>query len=202
MNRNLVAVFLTIGALVGALGYGVYQVWFAPPAFAGERVEPAGPAPDFTLESDHGPVSLGEFKGKYVLLYFGYSYCPDVCPTTLSDMKRVKAALDPEGSLIQGIYVSVDPRRDTPARMGEFARFYHPSFIGLSGSMESVQQAADAYQIVFRYNDAESSTNYTVDHTSRITVIDPDGNLRLYWNHGITAQEMTADLRQLMKMQP
>jgi protein SCO1/2 len=199
MKSNFLALALLGILLVAGLGFGIYQAFFAAPSFNGMVIDPPEPAPEFTLDSDHGPVKLADFQGRYILLYFGYSYCPDVCPSTLSDMKRVVNAVDPESALLQGIYVSVDPRRDTPGRMGEFSRFYHPSFIGLSGSMEVISQTASAYDIVFRYNDAESTTNYTVDHTSRITVIDPQGRVRLHWEHGTTSDEMISDLRQLMR---
>ncbi len=199
MKSNFLALLLLGVLLIVALVFGVYQAFFAAPSFNGTVIDPPRAAPDFILDSDHGPVKLADFQGKFVLLYFGYSYCPDVCPTTLSDMKRVVSRLDPQAERVQGIYISVDPRRDTPIRMGEFSRFYHPSFIGLSGTPEAISQTASAYGIIYRYNDDESTSNYTVDHTSRITVIDPQGRIRLYWEHGTTSDQMIDDLRQLLK---
>jgi protein SCO1/2 len=199
MKSNLLALLLLGILLIVGLVFGIYQAFFAAPSFNGTVIDPPVAAPEFSLDSDQGPVKLTDFQGKFVLLYFGYSYCPDVCPSTLSDMKRVVTRLDPQADRVQGIYISVDPRRDTPGRMGEFSRFYHPSFIGLSGTMEAISQTAAAYGIIYRYNDAESASNYTVDHTSRITVIDPQGRTRLYWEHGTTSDQMIDDLRHLLQ---
>lgn len=199
MKSNFLALLILGILLIVAVVFGAYQAFFAAPSFNGAVIDPPSAAPEFILDSDQGQVKLADFQGKYVLLYFGYSYCPDVCPSTLSDMKRVVTRLDPQAERVQGIYISVDPRRDTPGRMGEFSRFYHPSFIGLSGTTEAIATTAADYGIVYRYNDAESTSNYTVDHTSRITVIDPQGRIRLYWEHGTTSDQMIDDLRQLMR---
>lgn len=192
---------LLIASLVLLLGltFIAFQQLAATPAYAGVLVEPAEPAPSFALQSDQGPVTLEDLHGKTVLLYFGYTYCPDVCPTTLSTLKKVYANAGDLAEDLQVVFITVDPQRDTPARMGEYARFFEPAFLGLSGNMEDTFAITDAYQIHFHYNDAESDTNYTVDHTSVVIVIDPQGNKRLVWQHGTTPEEMLADLDKLAR---
>ena len=191
---------LIIAGLILIIGLGVigYQQISAGPIYKGQVVEPPQAAPAFTLQSADGPVSLADFSGKTVLIYFGYSFCPDVCPTTLGDLKKVYTQLGEQSDRVQVIFVSVDPRRDTPGRMGEYAHFFHPEFLGLSGSMDDITTVTEAYNIHFHYNDAQSQTNYTVDHTSIVLVIDGEGNERLIWQHGTSVEDMVSDLKKLL----
>lgn len=175
-----------------------YQQVTAPPLLNGNPVTPEKPAPEFTLDSDHGSVRLSDFRGKLVLLYFGYTYCPDVCPTTMLTLKQALAASGLSAQDYQVLFITVDPARDTAERMGTYARYFNPAFEGLTGTQEEIARVAGDYQIHYHYNDSESDTNYTVDHTSYILVIDRLGNQRLIWPHGLETDKIAADLKVLV----
>lgn len=184
--------------LIFGLGFITYQQFTAPPIMNGSVISPTKIAPDFTLDSDHGEIRLSDLRGKLVLLYFGYTYCPDVCPTTMLTLKQAVAESGLDANELQVIFITVDPGRDTAERVGTYARYFNPSFEGLSGSQDQIARVADDYQIHFHYNDSESSTNYTVDHTSYILVIDRQGNQRLIWPHGMEADKIASDLKALV----
>jgi protein SCO1 len=197
MNRNVLVIAALV--LLGGLAAIGYQFSAGRPEFKGVAVEPVQPAPAFTLHSADGKVNLSDFRGKVVLLYFGYTYCPDVCPVTLSSIKRVLNELGEQADQVQLIFITVDPRRDSAARMTEYAHFFSPSFVGLSGTMEEITRVAGAYDIHYHYNDAESQTQYSVDHTASVIVVDKDGNKRLTWPFGMENQDMAADLKKLVE---
>jgi protein SCO1/2 len=158
------------------------------------------PAPDFALVDAAGQeVQLSDYQGKIVLLYFGYSFCPDVCPTTLSDLKLVQNQLDESGEKIQVIMVTVDPERDTPEKLAEYVAHFHPTFVGLSGTKEAIDAAAEGYGVYYEKHEGTPATGYLIDHTARVFVIEPDGNHRLSFGFGTTVKDMVADLRLLIR---
>lgn len=132
---------------------------------------------DFTMQSATGPVSLSDFKGKLVLLYFGYTYCPDVCPTSLASTAEGLRQLTPgELAKVAMIFISVDPKRDTPARLKEYAEFFHPSIVGVTGSAEVVAEAAKRYGVFYAEQKvATAGDGYVVDHSSDTFIVAPDG---------------------------
>lgn len=184
--------------LVG-LGFITYQQVSAPPILNGSIITPTKSAPDFTLESDRGPISLSDYRGKLVLLYFGYTYCPDVCPTTMLTLKQAVEVSGLNSDDLQVFFITVDPKRDTAERMGTYAGYFNPSFAGLTGTADQIARVATDYEIHYHYNDSESPTNYTVDHTSYILAIDRLGNQRLIWPHGMEAEQIASDLKALVK---
>lgn len=167
--------------------------------FAGTYLNPPSPAQDFELSSSSGEVKRSDFQGKIVVLIFGYTSCPDVCPATLSEVKRAIQLLGEEASEVQVIMVTVDPERDTPDRVGQYVAGFDPSFVGLAGTHEQVSAVASQYGIYYSRAADASDGGYLVDHTATITVLDREGQTRLLWSFGTTPEEMAADLRILLK---
>lgn len=134
---------------------------------------------DFTLESADGPVSLRDYAGKVVLVYFGYTYCPDVCPTSLAATAEGLKRLKPEElSRVAMLFVSVDPQRDTPARLKDYAQFFHPAIVGLTGTPQDLAEIARRYGVFYARQPLDTATgNYVVDHSSDTYIVGADGKL-------------------------
>ena len=164
--------------------------------FQGGEIDSATAAPALSLTDQNGqPFSLDQQRGKAVLLYFGYTHCPDYCPTTLSDFVSVKQDLGEKADDVRFVLVTVDPDRDTPSRMAEYLKFFDPSFIGLSGSDDQLAGVERAYGIFAQKQSSSSALGYLVSHSTQVFVIDPDGKLRLTYDYGtdpaIIAQDLT-----------
>ena len=200
MNTKVVQVGLGLLVLIGAVGV---VTLFLPKteSFRGTLYEPANPAAEIELTQGNGSgFRLSEKRGDIVLLFFGYTSCPDVCPTTLSEMKRVMAELGADAERVQVVFVTVDPKRDTPEKLKEYVSIFNPSFIGLSGSMEALEKVWSDYGV---YREEEelpnSATGYLVNHTARVYLIDRDGNLRLSYSYGTPTDDFVHDLKILFK---
>ena len=155
-------------------------------------------APSFSLVSHHGDrVSSRDFPGKLLAVFFGYTSCPDVCPLTLSHLGGALQQLREEGDRIQVLFVTVDPARDSPDRMASYLGAFHPSFLGLTGTEDEIQEVADAFGAFFVRND--DGENYTVDHTARTFVLDPRGRIPLSFPITATPEEMARDLAILLR---
>lgn len=190
---------LAVAALLGALVVGLAVFWRPelPPAPLPGSALPRGG--DFTLQSADGPVSLADYRGKLVLLYFGYTYCPDVCPTALSAIAGGLQQLDAkELAQVATIFVSVDPQRDTPARLKEYAAFFHPSIVGVTGPNAQIADVTRAYGAFYAAQAADTAGGYVVDHTSDTYVIGRDGQLLGRIAHGTAGAEVAARLRQYL----
>ncbi len=191
-----VAAVVLIVAVVGVVVVNRLR----PPSFNGIVLQAGKPAADFTLTASTGePASLSDYRGKWVILYFGYTFCPDVCPTTLA---RISAALNQIGDKakdVQVIMVSVDPERDTPERLATYLGAFNPSFLGLTGTVDQVNQAATPFGIYFAKNDVEGASDYLVDHTASVTVVDPEGRTRLVWLYDATPEAIAGDLKTLLR---
>lgn len=169
-----------------------------PEAFNGTLMPTPIPAADFTLTAANDEaVSLHDFEGKTVLLYFGYTFCPDVCPTTLADLGRVQRAVDDEGEQMQVIMITVDPARDTPEKLAEYVDHFHPAFIGLSGTEAEIAAVAQEYGVFYEAHEGSEASGYLVDHTARVFVVEPDGTYQLSFGFGMPADDMAADLQRL-----
>lgn len=155
---------------------------------------------DFTLQSIDGPVSLSDFNGKVAALYIGYTYCPDVCPTSLAIMSQALKDLQPEElEQVQPLFVSVDPDRDTPARLAEYSQFFHPRMIGLTGTQKEVDLMVNRYGAFYRKVEMkDSAMGYAVDHSSRIYLIDKQGQLSKTLMHGTMPNEVVDEIRKLL----
>jgi protein SCO1/2 len=167
-----------------------------PPAFHGMLMQGTTPAYDFDLASDTAEhVKLSDFRGKPVLLYFGYTFCPDVCPTTMAELGRMMRELGDDADDVQVIMISIDPGRDTPERLGEYVRYFHPDFIGLTGSEDEISQTATPLGIYYAKQEVEGASGYLMDHTATVLLVDKDGRARLIWPYGTSAEDMAADVR-------
>ena len=155
---------------------------------------------DFTLQSPKGPVSLHDFRGKVAALYFGYTRCPDVCITSLSKMAlAMKGLSEAERARIQPIFISIDPERDTPEIADQYAKYFYPGAIGLSGSLKAVSEVAKRYLVVFEKVQLENSAmGYSMDHSSIIYVIGPDGKINSLVQHADSAEALVAALRKAL----
>lgn len=174
----IVAVMLlsVFGAAFAGYLYGHLNTANAEPPAAIARVLPPRAMPNFTLTSHEGqPMQLSDLRGKTVLMFFGYTHCPDICPTSLSDMKKVKAALGDDAKDVAFVFVSVDGARDTPALLAQYVTLFDPSFIGLTGSEADVREIALEYGAHFTYDKSASETAYVVNHTADTYVIDKEG---------------------------
>jgi protein SCO1/2 len=188
-----------VGMLLGVLLTGVYLQLLADTHPSAEQA--AGPVRggNFTLHSASGPVSLRDFRGQVVAIYFGYTFCPDACPTALaalgSALKSMPAA---QAAKVQPIFISVDPARDSPARMKEYAAFFHPRMVGLVGSETEVSKVAKAYGVFHRAQKVGSAGGYMVDHTSFIYLVGPRGDLLKALPHGVTPPEIAVELTRVL----
>jgi protein SCO1/2 len=153
--------------------------------------------PDYQLSYVDGkPAALRDFKGKYVMLFFGFTQCPDVCPTALARAAEVKRLLGADGNKLQVVFVTVDPERDTAPLLAEYMRAFDPKFVAVRGNLEQTAKAAKDFKIFYRK--VPSGSSYTMDHTALTYVFDANGKIRLAMKHAQTAQECAADLRLLM----
>ena len=170
------------------------------PTLYGGVIEPPKAMPGFTLQSSRGDVSLQDFKGKFVVLAFGYTSCPDVCPTVLADIRQAIAKLEPrEAAQIQVIFVSVDYQRDTPEVVDAYVRNFDPNFLGLSGSQAQINQVTSDFGIYYKLNSPDPKTGfYSVDHSAVALVIDQTGALIMTWPFDMPADKIGADLRTLV----
>ena len=143
-------------------------------------------------------VSLEDFRGKLVLVFFGFTHCPDVCPTTLLKAAEVKKQLGPEGEKLQVLFVTVDPERDSPEALAKYVPAFDPSFIGLRGDANETSKAAREFKVFYQKVPNRDGSSYNVDHTAASYVLDTQGRLRLFVRHAQPAEEIVSDLRQLL----
>jgi len=154
---------------------------------------------DFQLPDTDGRMrSLQEFRGKAVVVFFGYTQCPDVCPATMAEVAQAKQLLGPDGQRVQGIFVTVDPERDTPQVLKAYVANFGPDFIALRGSPEQTAAVAKDFKVFYKKVEGKAPGSYTMDHTAASFVFDPEGRLRLYTRYGTGAQALAGDLKQLL----
>jgi protein SCO1/2 len=154
---------------------------------------------DFTLQSADGPVSLAQYRGSLVMIYFGYTFCPDACPTSLANMSQALKALTPEElNRVHGIFISVDPERDTVSRLKTYAGYFHPRIVGVTGDSMQLALLAAQYGASFQSQKVDSKAGYLIDHTSEIYLVDRDGSLIYQFPHGTRPVEIVATLREFM----
>lgn len=171
-----------------------------PSAFKSTDITAVDWGRDFHLIDHNGrPRSLSDFRGKVVMLFFGYTHCPDVCPTTMADMARVRAKLGEDGRRVQGLFVTVDPKRDTPQVLAQYVPAFDPSFLGLYGDEQTTAALAREFKIFYDAQKPDAQGNYTVDHSGGIYVFDPTGRLRLLMRPGAAIDAMAADVKLLLK---
>ena len=154
---------------------------------------------DFKLTDHTGQArTLADFKGKAVVLFFGYTQCPDVCPTTLSTMREAMALLGDDAKRVQVLFATVDPARDTPALLAQYVPSFHPTFLGLYGNDETIAATAKDFKVFFVKQPGKTPDSYSVDHSTGSYAFDPQGKLRLLLRHGEAPANVAADLRLLL----
>ncbi len=197
MQRTLLIVFILL--LGGLLGW-MTLLW--EPAQDPElcaQVPALATAPtggDFTLHAYQGPVALQDFRNQVVLLYFGYTWCPDICPTNLGYTSLALEKLKPEElERVQSLFVSVDPGRDTLERLKEYAEYFHPKILGLTGSAGELSEVAKLYGAAYRKVEQPSATGYVVDHSADTYLINPQGKLVEVLPHGTPPEQVVELIR-------
>lgn len=190
-RRGLVCL---IGAIViSVAGCGRQKAQFVATDVTGSAI-----GGDFTLTAHDGkPRSLGDFQGKVVVLFFGYTHCPDICPTTMSEAASALKSLGKTADQVQVLFVTVDPERDTQAILAQYVPAFNPTFIGLRGTIAETQTVAAKYKIFFQKNGTDPS-NYSVDHSAGSYILDKSGKLRLFVNYGAGAKVFAHDLALLI----
>ncbi len=196
MDRRHILQLLAAAALPGALA----ACGESKPQFSAIDVSGMDYAKGFQLPDADGQVrTLQDFRGKAVVVFFGYTQCPDVCPTTLSEIAQAKQLLGPDGAKVQGIFITVDPERDTPEVLKAYMANFGPDFIALRGTPEQVEATARDYKVYYKKAEGKTPGSYTMDHSAASFVYDPQGRLRLYTRYGTGPQALAGDLKQLLK---
>jgi protein SCO1 len=190
-------IFALVIVTILGLSAGVY--FFRPHTFSGTVIQSPDTAHDFTLTSADGDVSLRDFRGKLVLVYFGYIFCPDICPATLANVGQALRDLGSSADDVQLIMVSLDPERDTPEKLAEYTAHFHPSFIGVTGTPEQLAEVASLYGIFYQKTEGSAASGYLIDHTATLMVIDREGYLKLVFPFGVTVPEIADDLKYMLK---
>lgn len=193
MDRRTLLASLAGAALVAA---GCSD---AKPQFKSVDITGSEFGKDFRMPDQNGQTrTLQDFRGKAVVMFFGFTQCPDVCPTTLTEIVQAKQLLGPAGDKVQGIFVTVDPERDTPEVLKAYLANFDPTLVGLRGSPEELAAMAKDFKIYYRKVEGKASGTYTMDHSAASYVYDPEGRLRLYTRYGSGAQALADDLALLL----
>jgi protein SCO1 len=156
-------------------------------------------ARDFFLNDHTGARrTLADYRGKVVVIFFGFTQCPDVCPSVMSDMAEVKRRLGAAGDRLQVIFVTVDPERDTQPVLAQYVPAFDPTFVGLYGTPEQTAATAKEFKVFYQKVPGKTETSYTIDHTAGSYVIDSEGRVRLFLRHGSGLDPIVADLKKLL----
>jgi protein SCO1/2 len=187
-----------------------WLLWFWEPDLGSgpqhQALELAAPPTggDFRLESQGGTLDLETLRGKVVLIYFGYTWCPDICPTNLAFIANALKSLTPEElDQVRVLFVSVDPERDDPARLAEYTAYFHPSILGVTGTPEQLAAAARLYGAAYRRTEQSGSAmGYLVDHSAYTYVVDPEGRLVATLDHATPSDAIAAAIRRHLRVAP
>ena len=150
------------------------------------------------VDGDGKPRSLADFRGKAVLVIFGYTHCPDVCPTSLADAAKALKALGNDAARVQVVFVSVDPKRDTPQLLRDYVTAFRPDFVGLTGSRDALTAFTRDFKVYSNVEENDDPSKYKVEHSGQMIVLDPKGQPRLMFAPGMASADMAADLRVLL----
>ncbi len=200
MDRRIIWVGIASFLLVG-FGLALSLLLSKPANFRGTAfVEPFPPAADFELTNANGDTfRLSDQRDKIVLLFFGYTSCPDVCPTTLAELNLALNQIPEKTDQVRVVFVSVDPERDTPQIVQAYASRFNSSFIGLSGSLDELEKIWQEYGVFREISESESAAGVLINHTARVTLIDKNGNMRLSYGFGTPVDDIVHDLDLLLK---
>ena len=198
--RNLLIFGLAL--LVGLVAVFLLLDPTKPYTYQGSLIDPPVEAPQFELSDVDGQrFQLRDLNGQVVIIFFGYTSCPDVCPVTLTDFLRIRSNLGDQAEKVSFVFVTVDPERDTPERMKKYLTNFDPAIIGLTGERTELESVWSSYGVYEAKVEGESEGNYLVDHSSRIYVIDEAGNLLLTYLFGTEYQVIAEDVRHLVAKQ-
>lgn len=192
LSRGLIVAILVAGlAACGRPGGG--------PDFKAIDITGADYAKTLELsDADGRPRTLADFKGKVAVIFFGYTQCPDVCPTTMAELAQVKKMLGAEGALVQAVFVTVDPARDTAEVLKAYVASFGPDFIALRGTPDEIKAAAKQFKVFYAKVPGKTESSYTMDHTAGSYVFDTQGRVRLFTRYGTGAEALASDLRRLL----
>jgi protein SCO1 len=194
MRRIAIASLLGLAALIAGCDSSPKA-----PAFQLTDITGAQFARDFQLADHNGkPRTLADFKGKAVVIFFGYTYCPDACPTTMSELALVMKELGKDAARLQVLFITVDPERDTPAVLSKYAPAFHPDFLGLYGDADATARTAKEFRIIYQKQPLKDG-GYTVDHSAGSYLYDTAGRVRLFAQYGQGAQPLLHDIRLLLQ---
>jgi protein SCO1/2 len=189
-----IAILAGIGIIYATMTYA------RPYAYQGSLIDPPVLAPSFTLVDQHGQsFRLDEQVGKVVLMFFGYTHCPDVCPVTLTDFKEIKTQLDTQSKDVAFLFITADPERDTPEQLDNYLENFDPEFIGLTEERSALEPVWQDYGVFQAKVESDDPENYLVDHSARTYVIDKMGNLRLTYLFGTSSEVIAEDVIHLLK---
>lgn len=199
MDKKILLVGLMSFLLIAAVAAGAF-LFAKPDTFRGTAyAEPYPAASEIALTRDDGTqFRLSEMQGKVVLLFFGYTSCPDVCPTTMAELKQALGKVGAKADQVRVVYVTVDPERDTPERVQQYVDHFNPDFIGLSGSETELAKVWNDYGIFREVVSGTSAAGYLVNHTARVTMIDQQGNLRVSFPFDTPLENIVHDLKLLL----
>ncbi|MBI4753896.1 MAG: SCO family protein [Betaproteobacteria bacterium] len=191
--------FLPLYALLTALVLAACSQGNAP-RFNATDITGVDYGKNFALTDHNGqPRTLADFRGKVVTLFFGYTQCPDVCPTSLAMMAETLRQIGPDAGRVQVLFVSVDPERDTPELLRNYLPAFNPGFLGLHGDAATIAALARDFKVFYQKQAGASASTYTIDHSAGTYVFDPEGRLRLYVRHGEEPAKVAGDIRVLLK---
>jgi protein SCO1 len=196
MRARLIA-FIVAGFLIGALAGAAVLLVTTPPG--GQPVQSSGTAlvggPFSLVGTDGKPVTDRDFRGRYMLIFFGFTHCPDICPAELQVIAQALEQLGDKAKNVVPIFITLDPERDTPEAMGSYVKSFGPNFVGLTGSPEAIAAAAKAYRVSYaKVEDKESAANYGVDHSALVYLMDPEGRYVTHFSYGLSADQMAEKL--------
>lgn len=192
---------IIVGGILLALFTTLFSFqYFGAHKFNGYVLPEPIKAPEIVLRSADGPVRISDFQGKLILLYFGYTFCPDVCPTSLANIKLAISDLTPEeAAQVQVIFISVDPARDTPESLGRYVDMFRDDFIGATGTREEIDWIVNAFGAKYTIEPPNEDGNYNISHSAFTMVLDRNGYYVMNWAHGTPSTEMSEDLRYLLQ---
>ncbi|RTZ60339.1 MAG: SCO family protein [Gammaproteobacteria bacterium] len=197
MSKVKLAALLLLPVVIGL----IVGIWLSKNGASDPQAQKyAAIGGDFTLQSAHGPVSLKDFRGKVAVIYFGYTACPDICPTSLGMMATAFRSLSrDELDQVQGIFISVDPERDTPEVMDKYATFFHPKILGLTGTPQDIAKVAKKYAVYYKKARLEGSAmGYGMDHSSSIYIVGKNGQIADIVAHGAKPASIAEAIRKAM----
>ncbi len=169
------------------------------PQFKNIDITGADYARDFRLVDHHGRErSMADFKGKAVVVFFGFTQCPDVCPSAMAELAQIKQQLGPDGERLQAVFISLDPERDTPEVLKAYMGNFDPTFLALRPTLEQLPEVTRHFKIFYKKNEGKTAGSYTLDHSAGSYVFDPQGRVRLYTRQGAGAAALTEDLKLLL----